>query len=142
MAIDYMGFEGKAYTGPAGAEGTELIENSRDITYGFDTENGETTVRGDGEEPPMKTERVAARVASVEFECTVVEGDTVVEGLLTAAYAGTAVAIRTKHKTSGKGFDGDCTLKVSHGKPLKGEQTLRFTATPPREGGRAPNPYV
>lgn len=140
--MDYMGFEGRVLTGAAGGEGTELVENSRDITYGFDTETGETTVRGDGSEPPMKTERVSARVSSIEFETTVVEGDTVVAGLLTAAYAGTAVAIRTKHHVTGKGFDGDCTLKVSHGKPYKGEQTLRFTCTPTREAGRAPNPYV
>lgn len=140
--MDYMGFEGKIYSGVAGAEGTTLLENTRDITYGFDHEKGETTVRGDGEDPPMKTERVAARVASIEFEMTVVEGDTALADLLTAAYAGTPMAIRTKHKTSGKGFDGDCTLTASHGKPLKGEQTIRFTATPTREAGRAPDPYV
>jgi hypothetical protein len=139
---DYMGFEGQIFMGTAGSEADTLIENSRDITYGFDTENGETTVRGDSTAPPMKTERVSGRVASIEFETTVHEGDTVVEDLLAAAYAGGPVAIRTKHKISGKGFDGDCTLKVSHGKPIKGEQSLKFTATPTREAGREPDPYV
>ena len=140
--MDLMGFEGQIFTGAAGSEATELIENSRDITVGFDTENGETTVRGDSTGPPMKTERVCARVSSIEFEMTVHEGDTVLEDLLTACYAGEAVAIRTKHKISGKGFDGDCTLKNSHGKPLKGEQTIKFTCTPTREAGREPDPYV
>jgi hypothetical protein len=140
--MDYMGFEGQIFTGAAGAEATELIENSRDITYGFDTENGETTVRGDSTAPPMKTERIAARVASIEFEMTVVEGDTILADLLTACYAGDAVAIRTKHKISGKGFDGDCVLKNSHGKPIKGEQTIKFTGTPTREAGREPDPYI
>lgn len=140
--MDYMGFEGLIYEGAPGAEGTNLIQNSRDITYGFDHGKGNTTVRGAGTSPPMKTERVTERVASIEFEMTVKEGDTILTSLLTAAYAGTPRAIRTKHKTSGKGFDGDCTLTVSHGKPLAGEQTLRFTATPTRESGREPNPYV
>lgn len=140
--MDYMGFEGQVFTGTAGAEATELIENSRDITYGFDTENGETTVRGDSTAPPMKTERVSARVASIEFEMTVHEGDTILEDLLTACYSGEPVAIRTKHKISGKGFDGDCTLKNSHGKPIRGEQTIKFTCTPTREAGREPDPYV
>jgi hypothetical protein len=140
--MDYMGFQGRILAGIAGAEATDLVVNSRDITYGLDHETGETTVRGEGEEPPMKTERVAARVSSIEFETTVVEGDTVVADLLDASYGGTPIAIRTKHHATGKGFDGDCIVKVSHGKPYKGEQTLKFTATPTREAGRAPNPYV
>lgn len=140
--MDYMGFEGKIYKGVAGVEAATLIENSRDITYGFDTEKGETTVRGAGDNPPMKTERVTARVASIEFEMTIKEGDAVLTDLFTAAALGDPVSIRTKHKTSGKGFDGDCTLTWSHGKPLKGEQTAKFTATPTRESGREPNPYV
>ncbi|HJS06713.1 MAG TPA: hypothetical protein VJ809_03610, partial [Pirellulales bacterium] len=123
--MDYMGFEGKILQGAAGSEATGEIENSRDITYGLDHEKGETTVRGDGSVPPMKTERVAARVASIEFEMTVVEGDSNLTDLLTAAAIGGPIAIRTKHKDSGKGFDGDCTVTWSHGKPLKGEQTIK-----------------
>jgi hypothetical protein len=140
--MDYMGFEGKVYSGVAGSEATNLLENTRDITVGLDHETGETTVRGAGDAPPMKTERVAARVASIEFEMTVVEGDSNFDDLMTAAATGGPIAIRTKHKTSGKGFDGDCTVKFSHGKPLKGEQTVKFTCTPTREAGREPDPYV
>jgi hypothetical protein len=69
------------------------------------------------------------------------EGDTVLNALLTAAYAGDPVAIRTRDKAAGKGFDGDVILKVKQAKPLRGEQTYEFTAMPTDEN-RAPLLYV
>ena len=48
MAVKKMGFEGKIYYGTAGSTASNELTNSRDITYGFDTGDGETTVRGDG----------------------------------------------------------------------------------------------
>lgn len=46
MAKKRMGFEGKIFYGGAGAEATEEIENSRDISYDFDYDKGDTTERG------------------------------------------------------------------------------------------------
>jgi hypothetical protein len=142
MAITRMGFEGKIYSGVAGAEATTELENTRDITYTGDHERGETTVRGDGSAPPMKTERVVTRVASIEWEMTNRDGDTALADLLEAAYSGDPIALRTKDKAAGMGFDGDVTLTVTHGKPLKGEQTFRFTASPTDAAGRDPVPYT
>ena len=41
--MKYMGFEGKIFSGAAGSEATNELENTRDITYGFDHGKGETT---------------------------------------------------------------------------------------------------
>lgn len=141
MAKHYMGFEGLIYTGTAGSTAATLLENCVDISYDLTTETGDTTVRGDGTAPPINTSDVTARVASITFTMRNVASDTALENLRTAAAAGTLVAIRTKDHAAGKGFDGDCHLSVTNGKPLRGEQTLDFTATPSRHH-RVPQLYV
>jgi len=141
MAKHYMGFEGLIYFGSAGSTATTLLENCVDITYEITTETGDTTVRGDGTSPPINTSSVTARVASITFSMRNVAGDTSLEALRTAAAAGTLVAIRTKDHSAGKGFDGDCHLTFTNGKPLRGEQTQEFTATPSRDI-RVPQLYV
>ena len=55
--------------------------------------------------------------------------DTTLTALIAAARAGSLVALRTKSYASGTGFDGDCTLSVANGLPLKGQNTFEFTAT-------------
>lgn len=138
-----MGFEGKIYYGAAGAEATTLIENSRDITYTFDTEEGDTTVRCAGSGPPIETGRVTVlKVTALSWQMTNTTGDTVLTALLTAAYAGTPVAIRTKDKTAGKGFDGDVYLSVNHQKPLRGEQLVEFSVKRVTRENRTPQLYV
>lgn len=136
-----MGFEGRIYTGAFGSTATGEIGNSRDINYNMDVDRGDTTVRGTGSTPPIKTGRVVAFGVSIEWTMLVKTGDTILETLRTAAAAGTPVAIRTKDYAAGKGFDGDCELSVKHGKPLGGEQTLVFTAEPTDET-RAVSLYV
>ncbi len=68
--------------------------------------------------------------------------DTVLEAFRVAAFAGSALALRLKDYSAGKGFDGDVTIKMDHGEPLNGEQTYKFTATPTRSAGRSPSLYV
>lgn len=125
-----MGFEGEIYYGAAGSTAASKLTNSRDITYNVDPEKGETTVRGAGSTPPINTERVTALGVSIEWQMLNKTTDSDLAALVTAAVAGTPVAIRTKSHSTGKGFDGDVNLTVRRGKPYKGEQTLDFTATP------------
>jgi hypothetical protein len=69
------------------------------------------------------------------------DSDTSLTTLLAAAYAGTPVALRTRDKAAGKGYDGDVILKVKHGKPLRGEQTFEFSAEA-NDDARTPQLYV
>lgn len=138
---DKMGFQGKIFYGVAGATATNEITNSRDINYPYSTTKGNTTVRGDGSLPPPDTQSVTRRVATIDWTMINKTTDANLPALLAAAYAGTPVAIRTKDYAAGKGFDGDVVLDVTHGKPLDGEQTYQFTATPNGDL-RAPQFYV
>jgi hypothetical protein len=137
-----MGFEGQIYTGTAGSTGGMLLTNTGDINYNLDAEKGDTTVRGDGSSVPIKTDSITALGVQIEWDMIHDVTDSALSTLLTAAFAGTAVAIRTKDYAAGKGFDGDCSLTVQDGLPLKGQTTKKFTATPTREAGRMPNLYV
>jgi len=137
-----QGFEGQILTGTVGSTATSLLENVKDINYNVEITKGNTTVRGDSTAPPVKTEDPTQRICSIEFQMINDITDTLFEQLMTAACAGTAVAIRTRWAATGKGFDGDCTLSHQHSQTLEGEQAITFTATPSRSYGRAPNPYI
>jgi len=128
-----MGFEGKIYYGVKGSTGATEITNSRDINETFDVDKGDTTVRGAGTSPPIKTSRVVARSYSIEWTMLNKTTDTTLTALLAASVAGTAVAIRTESYSSGLGFDGDCNLSHKFGMPVGGEQTIVFTADPNAE---------
>jgi hypothetical protein len=142
MGVKKMGFEGKLYYGVAGSTASTELTNSRDITISTDPERGETTIRGAGTSPPLKTERVTAIALSIDFAMLNDPTDSSLTALRTAAAAGSPVALRGKDYSSGKGLDGDFTLSEKLGKPYKGEQTFDFTATPTNESGREPQAYV
>lgn len=138
-----MGFEGLVYfSDTTGSTAATLLENCKDVAYNLEVDKGNTTVRGDSSAPPIETEDVTIRRVSIEFMMIKDTTDTALEALLTALYAGSAVALRLKDYSAGKGFDGDCTGTVANGEPLNGEQTLQFTFTPSRSYGRAPSLYV
>lgn len=138
MAVTKMGFEGQLFYGTAGSTAATQITNCRDIAYNVDTETGETTTRGDGSAPPIKTERVTGRMVDITWQMLNKTTDTSLTALIAAAVAGNPVAIRTKSYSSGLGFDGDVILKFKLNKPLKGEQTYDWTATP-NDDSRAPS---
>jgi len=142
MANVKMGFEGKLYYGAAGATASTLLENVKDITVNMEVERGDTTVRGTGASPPIKTEDVTQRMLGLEFVMINDITDTSFAALMTAAAAGTGVALRGKDHASGKGPDSDYTLSVSAPWPLNGEQVVTFTASPSRSYARAPQSYV
>lgn len=140
-----MGFTGKILWGTAGTTAATEITNSRDITYNLETEDGDTTTRGAGTAPPIGTAKPTRRNVTITWTMLNKTTDTSLTALRTAAAAATPVAIRTLDRPSadgGKGFDGDCYLKVNHGKPLGDVQTFEFTATPTDDEGRAPQLYV
>jgi len=136
-----MGFEGLIYYGAAGSTASTALTNTRDVSITLDSEDGDTTVRGDGSSPPIETTRVTKLKWSCEFTMLMKTADAELEALQVAAAAGNPVALRMKDHSSGKGFDGDVTLTCRDGKPLNGEQTKQFTAKPNGES-RTPQLYV
>ncbi len=130
MPVIKMGFEGELFYGAAGATGTNRLRHARDITESFDVQEGDTTSRGDGTAPPIEYSRVTARKYTIEFNHSVKSDDTNLTAMIAAAVAGNPVALRGTAFATGLGPDGDFILKFKRGKPLRGEQTLDFTATP------------
>lgn len=141
MAVKKMGFEGLLYYGAAGSTASTQITNCQDITISYDIEEGATTVRGSGSSVPINTSRVTALSLSMEWTMLVKSDDTTLEALRVASAAGNPVAIRGKDYSSGKGPDLDVILTMQHGMPLKGEQTVRFTAKP-NDDNRTPVLYT
>jgi hypothetical protein len=133
-----MGFEGLFYIGTAGTTAASLMENTRDITEGWEHETGDTTVRGDGTTRPIGTGDVTRINYSLEVTVLYDTADTLVQDLLDAAAAGDAVSIRTKAHSSGKGVDADATCAAGRPMPLNGEQVITFTFTLNRGHGRSP----
>lgn len=142
MGVTKMGFEGELYYGTAGTTAATKITNVTDESISIDPEKAGTTIRGTGSAKPINTEQVVAISWQAEWTMLNKTDDNTLEALRVAATAGDPVALRMKDYSSGKGYDGDVTLAVKHGKPLKGEQTYVFTATPTDESGRAPQIYV
>ncbi len=142
MSDNPMGFEGLLYYGAPGSTASTLLENCKDITIGGDVTRGNTTVRGDGSEPPIETEDVTIRKLQIEFVMLNSKTDTALEALKVAVGDGTAVALRGKDYAAGKGPDADFTLSKSAPWPLEGEQVITFTATPTRGYSRAPVMYT
>lgn len=142
MANKKMGFEGQLLYGEPGSTGSTLLTNVTDISITTDKEKGKTTKRGDGSAPPVETESVTVRKWSCEWTMLHDITDTALEALRVAEASGTAVALRMLDHAAGKGFDGDVTLSMADGRPLNGEATLKFTATPNDDYGRDPQLYV
>lgn len=142
MGVTKMGFEGLIYIGTAGSTAATQITDRADVNITTDADKGNTTIAGDGSSIPIETEDVTVLKWSCDITMLVRSTDTTLETLRAAANAGTPIALRMKDYSAGKGFDGDVTFSATHGKPLRGEQTIQFTATPTRQSGRTPQLYV
>jgi hypothetical protein len=132
------GWQGLLYYGTAGSTAATQVTNATDLDYTTEPEKAETTVRGAGSSVPIVTEDVVALKATITWTMILKTDDTTLVALLAAQRTGAAVALRTKSYSSGLGYDGDCTLSVKNGMPLKGQNTFEFTATPTDSSGRAP----
>jgi len=130
MAVKKMGFEGLLYYGAAGSTGSTLMTNVQDVTISHDNEEGATGTRNASSGPIVNTSRVTAKNVSLEFTMIVKSDDAALEYLRSCEAAGMPVALRGKDHSAGKGPDLDWILAMQHGQPLKGEQTVRFTAKP------------
>lgn len=128
-----MGYEAILYYGSAGSTAATQLTNCQDLEYSLDPEKGETTVRGTGSSVPIVTSRVTAIKPQITWKMIYKTGDASLTALRAAAATGAAVALRYVPVSGGTGFDGDCTLSIKNGAPLKGDQTFEFTAEPTDE---------
>lgn len=129
-----IGWEGVLKRGTAGSSANTTILNCQDASYGVTPEKGDTSSRASR----FSVERVTLIGISIEWTMLQDENDTSLTALKAAAVAGTAVALLTEDYASGYGVDGDFTVGFDKGEPLRGEQTVKFTATPTDENGRFP----
>jgi hypothetical protein len=137
-----MGYEGQVLIGTAGVAATTVLTNVVDFDYNMDPERGDTTTRGDGTTVPIVTSRVVAIKPTLTLKMLNKPDDTELAQMLAAASTGSPIAMKTKSYSSGKGFDGDVTLTVKNGAPLRGEGTFEFTAEATEESTRAPQLWV
>jgi len=145
-SVHKMGFEGLIYYGAVGSTASTQLTNTRDISISTDPEYGDTTVRGAGTSVPINTQMPTSLGWSCDFNMIEKSDDTSLAALKTAVSAGSPIALRMIDYSGGKGFDGDVYLSQKQGKPLKGESTHDFTATPaPLDSSastRTPSLYV
>lgn len=124
------GYKGLLYYGASGAIATNQVTRAEDLNYDTGVEKVETTTRGDGTAPPIVYEEVVCRKPTITFSLIHKDGDAAQVALLAAARVGDVlIALRTKSHSTGTGFDGDCSLSVSHEMTLKGQSKYNFTAT-------------
>jgi len=124
------GYEGQLLYGTAGATAATLLTNVEDLNYDTEIEKVEITTRGNGASLPRKSEKPVAVGATITWSMFMQTGDAALTALLAAARTGAAVALCTRAFPTGLGFDGDCTLQVTHEMTLKGASKFNFTATP------------
>jgi hypothetical protein len=141
MAVK-MGFQGLMYYGTAGATGSTPITNRTDVTITTSHQYGDTTITGDGSAVPLETSDVTITSWTAEWTMLNDTSDTALAAFRAAAAAGSAIALRMKDYSSGKGFDGDVLVEERSGRPLKGEQTFQFSVRMTRKSGRNPQLYV
>lgn len=132
-----MGYQAKLYYGTAGSTASTLLENCADLEYSLDTEKGETTTRGDSSAAPITSYRVTGRTPGITWKMINASGDTSLAALIAAANAGTPVALKYVNGNGTTRFDGDCNLTFKNGSPLKGEETIDFTADVNKESRAA-----
>jgi hypothetical protein len=137
-ATKMMGYEAKLYYGAAGSTASTLITNSRDLKYDTNPVSGDTTVRGSGSTPPIRTGRTVALEVALTWTMVLNTADATLTALIAAARTGAPVALRVIPATGGTGLDADCIISVSAGAPLGGEQTVDFALVSLNDDSRAP----
>lgn len=128
MANTKRGYEGQIFYGAAGATASTQLTNVLDLDYDTSLTRGDTTVRGVGTTLPQETSLPTAIKPVITWSMLNKSNDAALTALRAAAKAGTIIALRTKDHSTGTGFDGDVTLSMKLGKPLKGVQKFDFSA--------------
>jgi hypothetical protein len=129
-----MGFEGKLYWGAAGSTASTELKIARDVSYAFANVEAYISDRN----TKIDLYDVAGVGFSLEFEVNNQDTDSFITALRAAVIAGTAIAFRTRDKTSGWGCDGDFIVSDDEGQPLRDAQRLRISAKPTDKNGRVP----
>ena len=134
MGVTKLGPDGLLYYGAAGGSPATEIEYVRDVTVKTDPTKADTSSR----KSKIDTEETVGIKVTIDFEMLNRSDDAVLSALQSAAAAGTAVALKTRDYSGGKGWTGDFEISMENGQPYRGEQTYKFTATPSSKSGRVP----
>lgn len=121
-----LGYEGQIKIGPAGSTGTTQLTNRTDIQEDYNPEWADTSVAGAGTAVPHKDEEIVQLAVSITFSLVYDSTDAAITTLLGYIYGGTPFALRTLAFSTGKGFDGDVTAGIKHGKKMKEGQTFEI----------------
>jgi hypothetical protein len=135
MGVTKLGPDGLLYYAVGGtATPSTVVNHIRDVTVKTDPTKADTSSR----DSIMDTEETVGLKVSIDFEMLNRTDNAVLTALLVAAAAGTAVALKTRDYSGGRGWIGDFELSVENGQPYRGDQTYKFTATPSSKHGRVP----
>lgn len=129
-----MGFEGELYWGTAGSTAATLLTIARDVSYKFENTEADISDRGS----IVDVFDVAGVKFSLEFEVNNQNTNAFIAAARAATIAGTAMAFRTKDRSSGWGVDADFIIGVDESQPLRDAQRIKITATPTDKSGRSP----
>jgi phage head maturation protease len=129
-----LGFEGKLYWGAAGSTASTELKIVRDVSYKLEATQADISDRNS----IIDLVDVGGVKFSLEFEVNNQDSDGFVAAVRAAAIAGTAVAFRTRDKTSGWGVDGDFIVGTDESQPLRDAQRIKVTAAPTDKNGRVP----
>ncbi len=129
------GYEGTIYLGKAGQSAETQLTTVEDLDYTCEPVYHDMTPRGTSASPPISESTilgVEAKITWGMFAKVNSDGklDDKLATLIDAGRVGYPVAIRVIDRDGGKGYDGDCSIAMHHGMPLKGLTRYDFTATP------------
>jgi hypothetical protein len=134
-----QGYEAQLLYGVAGSTASTVVDNATDIDFDVAPDKASTRVRGDGTSIPIHTEDVIGLVVTATWKMLDDDADATLTALIAAAKAGSAVALAYKRVDAESAeYDADYVLSMKPNKPLTGDATIDFTATPTRRGGRSP----
>lgn len=141
MAAPYenMGYSLVGYCGTAGQTPATQLTNATDMDYDVATDKGETTSRGTGGNPPIKTENVTKRNVTITFTMNDDPDEAQLTTLLGAKGAGTPISFKlVVGGTASTLFQGDCIVDAKYNAPLSGPATWDFTLVPTKQAGVVP----
>ena len=125
MAIR-VGHEAKLYMGAAGSTAATELTIARDVNYSIETTTADVSSRAS----IIDSNAAVGVVLGIDFE---ILNDNSIAGIATlraAAFAGTAIAFRSRDWTTGVGIDADFLITISEGQPLRDKQTIKITGKP------------
>lgn len=132
MAKKRMGYEAEIYYGTAGSTAGTLLSLSRDMSHTCEFDEADVSDRGS-----IINDYDAAGISiQLEFELNNNDGNAAIATFRTAGRTGGAIALRTKDKDSGVGWDGDFVISLNESQPLRDAQRIGVTARPTQKEGR------